>query len=89
MLTPGNSTGYWNARNNPILDLSSIPLANMNYRLTGPTMSLTDMINQVDNKASFGSLSAHYKLKENRVLQGDYNFIVDSTCLYEKFEYLC
>ena len=39
----------------------------------------TDMINQVDNKASFGSLSAHYKLKENRVLQGDYNFIVDST----------
>ena len=31
------------------------------------------------NKANFSSLSAHYKLRENVVLKGDYNFIVDST----------
>ena len=30
-----------------ILDLSSIPIANRNYRLTGPVMSLTEIINQV------------------------------------------
>ena len=33
----------------------------------------------VTNKANFSSLSAHYKLRENIVLKGDYNFIVDST----------
>ena len=31
------------------------------------------------NKANFSSLSAHYKLRENVVLKGQYNFIVDST----------
>ncbi len=31
------------------------------------------------NFANFSSLSAHYKLRENVVLQGQYNFIVDST----------
>ena len=31
------------------------------------------------NIANFSSLSAHYKLKENVVLKGQYNFIVDST----------
>ena len=30
-----------------ILDLSSIPLANKNYRITGPVISLTDLISQV------------------------------------------
>ena len=30
-----------------ILDLSSIPQANNNYRLTGPTMSVSDIVNQV------------------------------------------
>ena len=39
----------------------------------------TDMINAKDNKAHFGSLSAHYQLKEDVILDGDYNFIVDST----------
>ena len=38
-----------------------------------------DMINLKDNKAHFGSLSANYQLKENVILDGDYNFIVDST----------
>jgi len=38
-----------------------------------------DIVNSVDNKATYGSLSAHYKLKENMVLTGDFNFIVDST----------
>lgn len=33
----------------------------------------------VTNKANFSSLSAHYKLRENIVLKGAYNFIVDST----------
>ena len=33
----------------------------------------------ITNKANFSSLSAHYKLRENVVLKGDYNFIVDST----------
>ena len=32
---------------NYILDLSDIPLANDNYRITGPVISLTDLINQV------------------------------------------
>ena len=39
----------------------------------------TDMINAKDNKAHFGSISAHYQLKEDVILDGDYNFIVDST----------
>ena len=39
----------------------------------------TDMINSKDNKAQFGSLSANYKLKENVILDGEYDFIVDST----------
>ena len=39
----------------------------------------TDIVNSVDNRAYYGSLSAHYKLKENMVLTGDFNFIVDST----------
>jgi len=39
----------------------------------------TDIVNGVDNTASFGGLSAHYKLKENVILSGDFNFIVDST----------
>jgi len=39
----------------------------------------TDMINLKDNKAHFGSLSANYQLKENVILAGDYNFIVDAT----------
>ena len=33
----------------------------------------------ITNKANFSSLSAHYKLRENVVLKGQYNFIVDST----------
>ena len=32
-----------------------------------------------NNSATFGSLIAHYRLKENIVLTGGYNFIVDST----------
>ena len=39
----------------------------------------TDIVNSVDNRAYYGSLSAHYKLKENMILTGDFNFIVDST----------
>ena len=39
----------------------------------------TDMIFSTDNAATYGSLSAHYKLKENMVLQNPYNFIVYST----------
>ena len=39
----------------------------------------TDMIFSTDNAATYGSLSAHYKLKENMVLTNPYNFIVDST----------
>jgi len=31
------------------------------------------------NSATYGSLRAHYRLKENHVLTGAYNFIVDST----------
>ena len=33
----------------------------------------------ITNIANYSSLSAHYKLRENVVLQGAYNFIVDST----------
>ena len=39
----------------------------------------TDMVFSTDNAATYGSLSAHYKLKENVVLTNPYNFIVDST----------
>ena len=33
----------------------------------------------ITNKANYSSLSAHYKLRENVVLAGQYNYIVDST----------
>ena len=33
----------------------------------------------ITNKANYSSLSAHYKLRENVVLSGQYNYIVDST----------
>ena len=38
-----------------------------------------DMIGSTNNKAHFGSLSAHYKLREDVILDGSYNFIVDSS----------
>ena len=38
-----------------------------------------DMIGLKNNKAHFDSLSANYQLKENVILVGDYNFIVDAT----------
>ena len=40
---------------------------------------LATEVPRIGNKANFSSLSAHYKLRENVVLQGQYNFIVDST----------
>jgi len=39
----------------------------------------TSFINSTANNVSWTSLRAHYKLRENVVLQGNYNFIVDST----------
>ena len=39
----------------------------------------TDTYAGISNAATYSSLSAHYKLKENMVLQNPYNFIVDST----------
>ena len=39
----------------------------------------TDTYAGISNAATYGSLSAHYKLKENIVLTNPYNFIVDST----------
>ena len=38
-----------------------------------------DTVNSVSNAATYGSLSAHYKLREDVVLANPYNFIVDST----------
>jgi hypothetical protein len=39
----------------------------------------TDTVNSVNNAATYSSLSAHYKLREDVVLTNPYNFIVDST----------
>ena len=39
----------------------------------------TDTYAGINNAATYSSLSAHYKLKENIVLTNPYNFIVDST----------
>ena len=41
--------------------------------------SISFIHSTASNSATYGSLQAHYKLKENVVLTGDYNYIVDST----------
>jgi hypothetical protein len=58
-----------------------VPLAIEDMREHTRNFESTSFIHSTASprNATYGSLSAHYKLKENTVLTGDYNFIVDST----------
>jgi hypothetical protein len=58
-----------------------VPLANEDMIEHTRNFESTSFINSTASprNATYGSLSAHYKLRENTILTGDYNFIVDST----------
>tara|TARA_R110002051_G_scaffold193094_1_gene261531 strand:+ start:4434 stop:7766 length:3333 start_codon:yes stop_codon:yes gene_type:complete len=58
-----------------------VPLANEDMMEHTRNFESTSFINSTASprSATYSSLSAHYKLRENTILTGDYNFIVDST----------
>jgi hypothetical protein len=58
-----------------------VPLANEDMMEHTRNFESTSFINSTASprNATYSSLSAHYKLRENTILKDDYNFIVDST----------
>jgi hypothetical protein len=57
-----------------------VPLEEEDLKEHTRNFQSTSFINSsASNAATYGSLDAHYKLKENAILTGSYNYIVDST----------